>query len=378
MSIFDDIARHDLAPPLANDTDFSYLNRSNRVEATRVRVLVDSWFERYPLEDRGGLAERFRSSINHQHKSAFFELFLHEFVLATGHRIIAIEPPLAHTRYRPDFLVESPGGGRFYLEAVLATGLSDRERAEQARLDTALALIDRADAPQHFLDVTTRGAPTDNISGRKLMRGLNQWIAALPDGDAAADIAPFCWEEHGVRIELKAWPRLHPGAPGRAIGIRHFPFRAGRGQADIREAVVFKAEKYGVLDHPLVIAVNSFEHFQPQDDLLNALFGSVSVAIRIENGRRQVEERRAPDGVWWGPRGARKKGVGAVLAFARVDPWNFASRHGCLVINPWATLELPPLHFGIDEVLSRNGNLQRTQGATLGQRLGLPGRWPET
>jgi hypothetical protein len=45
VSIFDDIARDDVAVPLPNETLFSYLNRSSRLEAERVRKLVDQWFQ---------------------------------------------------------------------------------------------------------------------------------------------------------------------------------------------------------------------------------------------------------------------------------------------------------------------------------------------
>ncbi|OCC01705.1 hypothetical protein BA190_27475 [Labrys sp. WJW] len=342
-----------------------------------MRALVDSWFEQYPAEHRSGLIERFRASRDQHHKSAFFELLLHQLALATGHRVIAVEPLLPHSRCRPDFLLEAPDGGRFYLEAVLATGQSGPEMAAQARLDTALARIDRVESPDHFLDVTTRGLPTDPISGNELMKDLKRWIAGLPKGEGAFDVAPFCWEEHGARIELKAWPRHRPGAPGGAIGVRHFPFRAARGQSDIREAVAWKARKYGVLDHPLVVAVNSFERFLTESTVLDALFGSPELAIRDENGRHRAEEVRASDGVWWGKNGARKRVLSAVLSVAHVDPWNFARRVGCLVRNPWAALELAPVHFGLDEISLKDGAFQKTKGATLGHRLGLPDRWPE-
>ncbi|HQE70858.1 MAG TPA: hypothetical protein PK071_07045, partial [Atopobiaceae bacterium] len=49
---------------------------------------------------------------------------LHELLLVTGHVIVAIEPKLEHTPYSPDFLVQAPDGGRFYLEAVVATAKS--------------------------------------------------------------------------------------------------------------------------------------------------------------------------------------------------------------------------------------------------------------
>ena len=81
MSIFDDIPREDLEPPSSDETQFAYLNRSGRPAAARVREQVDTWFAAYPETHRETLAGRFRSAIDDQHRSAFFELFLNHLVL---------------------------------------------------------------------------------------------------------------------------------------------------------------------------------------------------------------------------------------------------------------------------------------------------------
>jgi hypothetical protein len=137
MSIFDDITRDDGGPPQQGEGLFTYLNRSNRPEAVRVRNLVDDWLSRYPIEHHDALVSRFRSNIDDQHRAAFFELFLHQFILRRGHKVIAIEPKLAHTTKSPDFLLKSADGSRYYLEAVTATGRSKDETADQARLKPA-------------------------------------------------------------------------------------------------------------------------------------------------------------------------------------------------------------------------------------------------
>src|SRR5258706_4304229 len=120
MSIFDDIARGGEDPPHQDERAFAYLNRSGRAEAERVRRLVDNWLDHYPAAHRDALVARFRSTIDDQHRSAFFELFLHELMLTRGHKVLAIEPTLAHTPRSPDYLVESSAGSLFYLEGVIA------------------------------------------------------------------------------------------------------------------------------------------------------------------------------------------------------------------------------------------------------------------
>jgi hypothetical protein len=221
MSIFDDIVRENDQPRQEGEPLFSYLNKSSRPEAERIRALIDEWIGEYPETHREGLAARLRSDIDDQHQSAFFELFLHKFLRARGCKIIEIEPKLEHTNKSPDFLVETSAGERFYLEAVLASGRSNQETAAYARLNTALAAIDNVPSPGNFLSLTTDGLPTAPLSLKKLKRALQSWIAGLPAGKAAKDAAAFKYEEHRCNIELRALPRSTPGEDGRAIGMDH-------------------------------------------------------------------------------------------------------------------------------------------------------------
>src|SRR5262249_52736978 len=157
----------------------------------RVRQLIDVWFSRYPTEHRAALIARFRSPIDHQHYSAFFELLLHELVVSRGLKVVAIEPKLVHTTRSPDFLIEHADGKRFYLEAALATGQSQEEIAAQARLNQALAAIEKTPSPAHFLDLYVDGVPTAPVATTAMQRRLKAWIKSLPDGERAAGVAAF-------------------------------------------------------------------------------------------------------------------------------------------------------------------------------------------
>jgi hypothetical protein len=378
-SIFDDIPRDDAGPPHQDETAFAYLNRSGRIEAQRVRELVDAWLGRYPGAQRDGLVARFRSAIDDQHRSAFFELFLHELVLTRGHKVIDIEPPLAHTTKSPDFLVECGQHGlRFYLEGVIATGRSQAEIAAQARLNQALSAIDKTSSPAHFLDLSVSGMPTAPVSINKMKNALERWIATLPVGDAVKGHAPFVYNEHGMRINLRAFPRHNRERAGRAIGVRHYPAQNVKTDDDIRAALEKKAKRYGALDHPYVVAVDAFGLFHHEEDALDALLGTPYVAMRQRHdGSTEADERRKPDGIWNGQQGPRRQGLSAVLSTEQVDPWNFGSRRARLIRNPWAGTPLPPVDLGVDELNPVNDGFCRVEGATMSSLFDLPARWPE-
>jgi hypothetical protein len=381
MSIFDDIAREDMAAPLPDETQFAYLNRSARPEAERVRKLVDEWLAEYPESQRKTMVGRFRSPIDDEHRSAFFELFLHHLVLARGCKVLAIEPKLEHTDKSPDFLVESANGERFYLEAVMATGRSTRETAAHARLNTALAAIDATPSPHHFLDLTVRGMPTAPLSIKKMKRALQSWIAGLPKDETAKDAPAFTYEEHGASIRLQAWTRNTPaGDHARAIGVRHFPVTQIAPSQEVRGALKKKASRYGKLDLPYLVVINALGHHQREDAVIDALLGTPYVSIsKSPTGEEIVEHRRKADGIWYGPPDgqAQNTGLSGVLAFRQIDPWIFASRTGLLVPNPWAGKPLATTGLGTDEFKLVGQAYERTNGEPMSALLKLPATWPE-
>lgn len=378
MSVFDNIPRIGKDPPHQDEGAFAYLNRSNRIEATRVRTLVEAWFEAYPVVNREPLVARFWSPIDEQHKSAFFELFLHQLMLSTRCTVVAIEPGLPHTSRSPDFLVQSPDGDRFYLEAVMATGQSREEAAAQQRLNQALAAIDKTPSPAHFLDLSVHGVPGAPIAVRRLTRELRAWIAGLPEGNEAIEAREFHYDEHGANFSIRAWPRGQRDEDARAIGVRHFPVRRVQPPLDLRSALESKASRYGRLEHPYVVAINPLRRFTRESDIMDALLGTSRTQVRISaDGAKSVEEYREPDGVWVGPRGPRKTGLSGVLSTETIDPWDFAHRRARLVHNPWATNRLPHLDLGIDLLVPHQGIFKRTEGGTFAQIFGLDPAWPE-
>ncbi len=69
-------------------------------------------------------------------------------------------------------------------------------------------------------------------------------------------------------------------------------------------------------------------------------------------------------------------GLSGVLAFREIDPWNFVSRSGLLILNPWAAKSLPATGFGVDE-LKVAGDVYERERQPLSSLLELPDAWPE-
>lgn len=147
MRLFDEVDRHDKGPARYAEPQFPYLNRSARVMFSRTRQVLEAWFSRYPVSGQADLRPRFRSRNDAQHRAAFFELFLHELLLRLDHDVTIHPSPSQASTRRPDFLAESPSGGCFYMEAVVATDESEEDGAARARMNVVYDALDRLDSP---------------------------------------------------------------------------------------------------------------------------------------------------------------------------------------------------------------------------------------
>jgi hypothetical protein len=382
MCVFDDIDRELEGGARHLISHFDYLNNSDRVEAERVREIIDDFISRYPANGRQELRRRLRSVDDITHISAFFELALNELLLRAGCTIIALEPEIVGTAKSPDFLVETAVGDRFYLEATLATGRSQAGAAAQRRLDEALSTIDEVTAHDFFFSLSHSGFPTAPITLRSLRSQLQRWIDDLSYDDVLAREASqralpvFRYDEHGLRIRISPVPRRRSRGrtPGRAIAARMLNGLTVEPQVPIRNAIRGKATRYGDLNLPYVIAVNAMGDYAHEDHAIDALFGTPAVAVRRTDSGFEDRPVLVPDGVWRGRGGPTNTRISAVLSTEKLTPWSLGQKQARLICNPWAQRPLPDLGLGLD-LYTRDR--ERQPGRTLGAIFGLADDWPE-
>lgn len=384
MAIFDDIERTLTGGAFPLISAFDNLNTSARPEAEQVRAAMERYFARYPEQNHNELRPRIRSVIDNHHHAATFELLLHELLLAGGCTIEAIEPALPGSNHRPDFLVRSAEGERFYLEAVVPSCLSVEDAGAERRMDEALHAIDQVESPDHYLSIFTTGLPTQPVAVARLRQSVQNWVNALDydavraawDGGAAVPM--FEELHHGCQIRVEPVPRRrNRGNLGeRAIGAHMGGVQFVEDHISIRNAVVKKANRYGALDLPFVVAVNAMGQFSSEDDADFALFGTEAVVFRRNaDGGMDHRLQRNADGVWYGPHGPRKTGVSAVLSTEKLTPWSLGQRRARLFLNPWAARPLNP-PIGIDIRRVENNRLINVQGRSPREILGIAENWP--
>jgi len=392
MRLFDQIDRHDEGPAQYAEPQFAYLNRSARTIFSRTREVVEAWFSRYPVPEQAELRARFRFRNDAQHLSAFFELFLHELLLQLGCSVTIHPSPSQATSRHPDFLVESPSGGCFYIEAVLATDESEEDAAARARMNVVYDALDRLDSPNFFIGLELRGAPKTPPRAGPMRSFLRQRLAELNADDITQllqsgdfDALPrWRFEHEGWEIDFFPIPKSPRarGKPGiRPVGMRMPEAFWSDPSAAIRNAIVGKAGQYGDLDLPYVIAVNALEAGVDRIDIMEALFGKEKCMFALTpSGPSEPEIAVEPDGVWTSRSGPRYTRVSAVLLTSPVLPWNVPRAEICLYHNPWArrpyTSELTRLPRAIPDATS-GGHMQWQDGESLATIFGLPPKWPE-
>jgi hypothetical protein len=351
------MTRDDEGPASYSEPKFSYLNRSARPAFRAIRTILEDWFSRYPEAHQKDLYGRFRSSDETQHRSAFFELFLYELLLRLGCRP-EIHPTVAGTTKSPDFLVESRTGGPFYLEAVVSTGESQTEASTKAISSKLHDILDRLDSPNFFVGWEVKRSTQKPPPARRIKAFLKQRLAPLDADRVASDsksrgsIALPRWtcSTEGWLIEFSPIPKSI-GLRGKP-GVRFIGYELEAGWVDartpLRDVILEKAGRYGKLQYPFVVAVNSFASHLDKIDVMDALFGKEQYMFhQTPSGISDPVPQRAPDGVWTSPRGARYTRLSAVLLFESLFPWSLAHCPVCLYHNPWGE---KPLHSELDRL----------------------------
>jgi hypothetical protein len=380
MSLFDEIARTDMDDKLWGESNFSYLNRSARPTFVTIRATLDEWFRRVPAERQKALRPRFRSLNNYQHDSALFELVLYEMLLRLGCTVVW-EPTMGDRSTRPDFLVQTPDGQRFYLEATVVTGKSAKEAAAEARMNDVYDALNSLDSPNFFIGVRIFGAPRTPVPARRIRSVLASRLAKLDPDEVNArfnargldGLPRWRFEHDGWIVDFFPIPK-RAEARGRP-GIRPL---ATYYRADVTfdivehvtKAVESKASRYGQLDLPYLIAVNVLESFR-DDHICNALFGDLTFHVDTASGAMSGTHR--PNGAWSGRKHTR---VSAVLIADNLHPYRAAQASVAIWHNPWAARPATGLLLSLTHYLPVNGRIQRRDGRTLGDLLNLPAGWP--
>ena len=381
LTLFDDIERTDHRPSTRVRPSFDFLNTSAWPAYHSMRQTIGQWFEHYPHSSKNDLRARFRKR-DHNHESAFFELFLHEVFRRLG-LYPEVHPESQHGRGRPDFAITSGGGGISYVEAnvVGLKGFMAEEPLEDAVLDAIDALA--VERPTGIaLQARTCGDLAQTPPIRRIKAKVRRWVdridreftspgrieaepsLEIPYGGWVLTLAAFHRFEHGSKRLI----HIGPGKSGTVSdGIA------------LRKNVLAKAKQHRDLDRPLIVAMNTQSGFQDREDELSALFGRELLSWQEDEHGNVVtlpHVSREPDAVWRNRAGSRYRRLHGVLFFRGAWPWTAHSVTSHLYVNPYIEADVPDELLRLGSARVRNGEMRWEAGLSFGDLLDLPEDWP--
>lgn len=379
-ALFPDVPRTDLTVRLHGEPTYAFLNRSGDPHVAEIRDLMSAWLSHVPAVHVPDLRGRLQGKDNAQFESAFWELYLHEAYLRSGY-VVTIHPPLAGTRRHPDFLVEGQGT-RFYLEAVQACATADETRRNKL-LEDVRRLLDAIAPGSYRLDMVTYAVGKQAPSMGKLRHDLREWLSTLNQGAwgpaaAAAHRAVSHWTwrtTDGWHVQFSAVPVLPGNSTSRHLIGTHTTGGWSDDARRITAALESKADQYGALDAPLIIAVLSNSAYGTEDiDFEGVLYGALI-------GRRPAAVLPPPDsllrpGHWLSEDGWRHVNAPEVIAAQDLYPWTVAKVQPRL----WNTLQpgtsMPAQPGWLAPVQVTGPVPQPGPGAPMSGLFGLPDPWP--
>lgn len=385
QQLFDVFDRTDEKPAPYSESHYESLNRLAWRNVGVIRTALEDWFSRYPIDHGASLRSRFCSRKDDAHKGAFFELLLHQFLVGLGCSI-EVEPETSTSSTgRPDYLVALDTGATFYLEATVSgvNSMFDYSPIENAVLDELNKLI----CPDFWLAADFEGTMVSTPPLRRMRSELQRWIDGLDYETATSEDLPdkkllrYRYTHGAWTLKLNAFPR-DQAARGKS-GTRPLGSPPGHvGWVDsaspIKKAVTKKANRYGRLDAPLIVAVNYTEPSVDRIDVMEALFGRERWTYAFGQAGAPTDPTfsREHNGAWVNASGARNTRVSGALVFQNAAPSGLASTSICLYKNPWAAKPVPSEMDCLPHAALSGEQMEWVEGRSLGSVLGLPEGWP--
>ena len=375
----------------AVESEYGFFQRVDDPACGRIRAALNAWFDRFlsmqEAEAVSDLRGRFQAKEDGQFKSAFWELYLHETFVRLGFDISV--HPLSERGKRPDFVLRREHQ-RLYLEAVMLTpGFSGRN--EPRNVQMVIEHVNEAFHPDFLLRLRYVIAGSDTPRKVAVRKEVSDWLYGLVwediwKDDMASSVHPEAEIEVGAsgwKIGLTALP-LPPESRSREKGPMIFAYQGFAGNADglglaILPGLYEKANKYGDLDAPHVIALWIMDAMASEDTAAVALFGSW-FATEEGTHRTGLNLRKERPESLWSPSAKHRGRASAVLAANSFEFGYPAIARALprLWLNPSADRPLATdLPFARSLVSGDEKTVENVAATTTASELfDLPNDWP--
>lgn len=295
--MFDDRIRTDSSPRKNSETLYDFLCRTSNERYELVRRDINSMLGSYP----DGLPKnRLIKDFSSDFESAFFELFLYNFLKEKSYEVIP-EPSFPNNKSAPDFLAKKDKV-EFISEAKVIKNSEPLQSASGINERIAEYIDNNVSSDHFFLSINSvnkdeglkfselvkflKNALDDEIKNYELLKE-SQEFKTITYRSKANDIC----------IEFDIIPKTSPKTGQRVVGGRGMVSSWTNHYQRLRSALKDKITKYQALDKKLVIAINDLTGSDLDNiDKAQALYGE-EVYLTIP-GTNKFDIGRKPNGLW--------------------------------------------------------------------------------
>lgn len=385
MLLFSQGDRSDFSFKRESESNFTFVDRCALPFVANTRRLLEQYISNFPAGERDELIARMRSGDDTHYKSATFEVLLHEILRRLGCEL-RCHPILPNgSLARPDFLVHTPSGEEFYLEAVLASEKGLHKETNGIK-EAVLWQFYEHTHPSFMVSVRTSGLPTTQPSAKKLLNQVVNWLNSLDPDLVDHDIKTYGWDVvPKLEWRHEDWSLVFSPIPiipeRRGSGGPIMGMITGEGGwvntwTPIKEAIEHKSRKYGLLDKALLIAINLDTIGLKRMDEMQALYGEERLLISIGDEDGQPTLARAPNGAWRGPSGPRGKRASGAWLFNNLSMYTLGDAKQTVYFHPWPNIELPSILRTFPSAEVSHEQVNWADGRSVAELLGITNGWP--
>ena len=272
------------------ESNYDYLNRSNRPEVIEISHWMNEWFCELPPNDRSIIKPRLTASDGDTFNGARFELIVHR-ILKTLGLSVEIEREIPTTNKKIDFFIYPQGqqDRSVYLEATVSgfgRGLLSSNWNEFDAVRKLRAYFDRDNSLHSNVWMEAQGKLRRTLSCRDIVNPIRELLDQYgPEEVRTLHATGQAWKKPRCEIRDEDWmltAYLDPPGSLSGVGQVFGPARGGAvdGSKAIRDTLRRKARKWKDVDLggiPIIVAVNGchseFSWSEHDDiDIRRALF----------------------------------------------------------------------------------------------------------
>lgn len=384
MNLFDEKIRNYSGFSKNLTSNYDYINDSSRNDVTALRSTLNQWFSHYPIEEQAELKSRLIKGETFD--DTFFEMYLHELLLCMGFQL-KLHPAMKGSANHPDFYAVKHHT-EIYLEAKVDYSTSERERSQKRIRYSILDRINDVSDGKYGIILEELDLLSDmQPSIKGFISHLDEHFVSLnylevreQTIQSFANLREHEYQDAGLRVvySVFAYDNSLDKVNIRTIGIdASNKAQWGDCSDSLKKSFCKKSNRYGDIEKPYIICLNSLNWSIDEFDIFNAAFGRQKTTFYINLKTSEPIEGSSyrENNGFFSIQTERNAQVSAVLIF-NLGVGTIGCPKYWFIHNPFATFPLAPADFPLKSYMATESQLVECgEAKPISEILGIPYSW---